>query len=292
VPRIEIKHIHRVRAKLSGGRIREYHYAWRGGPKFWSSDSDVLVNSSEYVALVALAVDVPRTKQRSTPAMVDAYLNSVEYKSKKPRTQADYRKWALRFAGEFTADAAAMFEAPGARGEINTWRQKWSHSPKQFDYAGTVVGVILNWARDSGWVTHHHFDKIRRVYKANRSEIIWRQSDVATFLAVAPDWVGRILVTACCTGLRPGDLIKLHRRHLHKTCHGRRIEIPTNKRGTKAYIPITAELGRICVQTCSPCAGNTGCHTCHRRVLEGLASSFHIYQVKGILGGLRSRWSD
>ncbi len=35
------------------------------------------------------------------PGMVDAYLTSTEFKAKIPRTQGDYRKWALRFAAEF-----------------------------------------------------------------------------------------------------------------------------------------------------------------------------------------------
>lgn len=79
--------------------------------------------------------------------MVDAYLTSAEFKVKSTRTQDDYWKWALRFAVEFKEGPVAMFEEPASRGEVNEWRQQWAHSVKQFDCAGTVATLILNWAK-------------------------------------------------------------------------------------------------------------------------------------------------
>ncbi|CAN0588838.1 unnamed protein product, partial [Ectocarpus sp. 12 AP-2014] len=45
-----IKGIHRVKKKLSGGRKVEYHYAWRGGPRFWSSEDAIQAGSASYWA--------------------------------------------------------------------------------------------------------------------------------------------------------------------------------------------------------------------------------------------------
>jgi len=63
------------------------------------------------------------------------------------------------------------------------------------------------------------------------------ESDPATFTALAPEWAARILLAACETGLRPGDLIKLSRAHIEDTPGGRRIRIKTNRRGRVAHIP-------------------------------------------------------
>lgn len=243
--RVELKGIHRVRRKLADGTIREHHYAWRGGPKFWSSDSDVRKGSVDYVAALAAVAERPKAGGISAPAMIDTFLDSAEYRKLAERTRADYRKWALRLADEFKDDLAAVFEDPASRGEVTEWRQQWAHSPKQYDYAGTVVTVILNWARDSGKIREHHCDRLRKVYSADRSEIIWAPADVAKFNAAAPEWVRRILAVALETGLRPGDLIKLGWQHIETTPLGRRIKIRTAKRGRVASIPVTPGLARI-----------------------------------------------
>ena len=243
--RIELKGIHRVRRRLANGQKREHHYAWRGGPKFWTSDSDVQLNSPEYVAALAAVTSRPKPAKLLTSEMVDAYLSSADFKAKRPRTQADYRKWALRFAKEFGHDPAAMFEEPASRGEVNEWREIWAHSPKQFDYAGTVAAVILNWAREAGKISEHHCDKLKKLYSVDRSEIVWTPADIEAFNAKAPEWTRRILAVACETGLRPGDLIRLTRQHIEPTPEGRRIKLRTLKRDRTASIPVTPGLATI-----------------------------------------------
>ena len=49
MPRVELKGIHRVSKKLAGGKVREYHYAYRRGPQFWSSESDFKVGGADYL---------------------------------------------------------------------------------------------------------------------------------------------------------------------------------------------------------------------------------------------------
>lgn len=47
--RIDLKGIHRVRKRLANGALAEYHYAWRGGPRFWDSTKPFGKDSVEYV---------------------------------------------------------------------------------------------------------------------------------------------------------------------------------------------------------------------------------------------------
>lgn len=243
--RIDLRGVHRVRRKLADGSVREHHYAWRGGPRFWSSDSEIKKGSVEYVAAFAATVERPKGGGMTAPEMVDRYLDSADFTSRAPRTQADYRKWALRFAAEFKDDPAALFEDPGSRVEVAQWREQWKHSPKQYDYAATVASLILNWARDAGIIRQHHCDRMRRLYDSDRAEIVWTPADLERFNAVAPEWVRRILTTATQTGLRPGDLIRLTWQHVEATPHGRRIRLRTNKRKRIASIPVTPAMGAI-----------------------------------------------
>jgi len=180
-----------------------------------------------------------------TPQMVDDFLSSPEM-PKGERTRQDYRLWALRFAEAFQNDPARMFEEPEARGEVNDWRAKWRGSPRQYDYAGTVVTRILNWAwKDAGKIRMHHCGDFRKVYKADRSEIVWTPQQREAVCAIAPEWVQRILISACETGLRPYDLVRLSRGQIEVTPHGRRIRIRTNKRKRIATIPVTPEMGAV-----------------------------------------------
>lgn len=244
--RVNLKGVHRVRKKLSDGTRREYHYAWRGGPKFWDSASDVALGSPEYIAAFQEFADKPATAVGTAPAMIDAYLSSIEFRSLGERTQKDYKRFALSFADSFSEDPAAIFEDPASRGEVNQWRQEtWGHSPKQYDYAGTVATVILNWAREDGRIREHHCDKLKKVYKVDRSEIVWTPADLEAFAKKAPKWVNRILVAACETGLRPGDLIGLSRAHIEPTPKGRQIKIRTRKRKRLAFIPVTPGMAEV-----------------------------------------------
>ena len=241
------KGVHRVSKRLADGTRRYYFYAWRGGPRFWQ-DHNPQPNCPDFFAAYAAAIATPEPKTYSTPAMVDDFLSSTAM-PKGERTRADYRTWALRFAEEFADDPASLFEIPGSRAEVNKWRRKWAQSPRLHDYAGTVAVRVLNWARDEGLIEGHHCDRLHKIYKAERTEIVWTLEDRAMIENVAPDWVRRILVAGCETGLRPHDLAQIHKGQVEATPYGRRLKVKTRKRNRYAYIPVTAELGTVIDQT-------------------------------------------
>lgn len=230
------------RAKVGG--VIFHFYAWRGGPKFWT-DTKHYPNDPAFHAAYAEAIKLPKPTTYMTPAMVDDFLSSP-HMPKGDRTRQDYRKWALRFAEGFKDDPAAMFEEPESRAEVNAWRNQWAHSPKQYDYAGTVVTRILNWAwKDAGKIRQHHCSGFTKVYDVDRSEIVWTPAQREAVCAIAPEWIKRILTAACETGLRVGDLIRLSWSHIEETPKGRRITVRTNKRKRTATIPVTPEMGVI-----------------------------------------------
>lgn len=191
------KGVHRVRRRVRNG-TRYHFYAWRGGPKFWSSEERSPRSSSFYQAY-SEATKAMTSDLYMTPQMVDEFLSSTSM-PRGERTKSDYRKWALRFSEEFKDDPAELWEDPRSRGELNEWRAKWKESPKQHDYAGTVAVRVLNWARSEGKIAAHYCDRLHRIYSVDRAEIVWTDADRRAFLSVAPEWVGRVLTLAwrCC----------------------------------------------------------------------------------------------
>ena len=264
--------VHRVGRRLASEKVRWHFYAWRGGPKFWTDDVREPRNT-DFVVALAEVLDRPQSDLRDVPSLVDRFLSSAAM-PRGQRSRADLCKWTLRFAEHFVSAPAAIFEDRRSRGDVNEWRARWRHSPKQYDTAGTHAVRVLNWAVGEGILREHHCHNLPRLYSVDRSEIVWTPADREAIAAVAPEWVTRILTVACETGLRPGDLCRLSRAHIEPTPQGRRLRVRTNKRKRLATIPVTPELAAILDATPSDrlliLTGARGAALTPHRASEGL----------------------
>ncbi len=247
--------VHRTQAKLADG-TKKYYFALRGykGSGFWSGQ-ELFPRSAEFMAAYVQAVESckPKVVLQSNADIVAEYLASANFRKKKPRTQADYRRWLTRFSDEFGPDDISMWEMATSKRWFNKWRQKWIHSAKQYDYCGTVTTLFLNWAESEGYIATNAIQGLEKLYEVDRSEIVWSPSEIAMVTAICPEWVRRILIASTETGLRPGDLIRLSRNQIEQTPAGRRIRIRTNKRGVPAYIPVTQAMANIIDETPEDC---------------------------------------
>lgn len=241
--RVNLKGIHRVRKTLASGEIREYHYAWRGGPLVWHSGMKVSLGSPEYIKAFA-EIDPPSLNAAGTfRSILIAFQASAEWRKLSPRTRSDYKRWIDRIDEKFGSAPIESFNRIGIRPVALAWRDNWSG--KQADYAWTVLVRITTWANDRTLLTRHHLQGVPRVYQSDRSEIVWTDADIAAFVAIAPPEVADGLLGASETGLRPGDLVRLTRAHVFATPAGRRIQIRTSKRKRLASIPVTPAMARI-----------------------------------------------
>jgi len=154
-----------------------------------------------------MAAAKPKFSIVSTADAIAEYYSSVSFQKKKPRTQADYRRWLDRFVDEFGPDPIKMWEIPASRREVDKWRVRWMKSPKQYDYAATVVSLFLSWAKRESFIGNHYCEGFEKLYEVDRSGIVWSPTDISKVEKAAPNWVQRILIAATETGLRAGDLI-------------------------------------------------------------------------------------
>lgn len=247
-----IAKVHRVTKKRKDGSQRRYHYAFRGGPKFWDSTMAFGATDDRYVsAYEAVMRDLrneraPKVDGKSTAFALQRYRDSAEFNDLAPRTRSDYEKYLTSFEAEFGEDPLAMFEERAVIGEIREWRTKWKDSPKQYDYAGTVVTRFLNWCVDMDHTleVHHHKGQ-KKLYSSNRAQIVWLPEEIDMLLEEASPEEKAVVIAFSEGGLSPQDVGLLRRRHVQTTPKGRRLFFARKKTDNPVSLPVTKALGEV-----------------------------------------------
>jgi len=252
VTMVKLRGINKVRKRLSDGSVIEMHYAWRGkgAPCFWRSDSKIEIGSPEYVAALAEAAPKGQAAKGKFREVILGFLSSQEFRGLAPRTQSDMRISINHpksgIDTKFGDAPLRAFDDPRIRKQVLDWRD--GIGGKVGDDRVRHLQRIVGWALDRGLLMQHRLMGIKSTYKASRAEVFWLASDIEVFVAGAPAHVGRILIAATETGLRPGDLAKLTREQIHPTPTGRRIVVWTSKGKAKrrvASIPVTPRMAAL-----------------------------------------------
>lgn len=209
---------HRVGKKLAGGRVAEYWYAWRGGPQI------LAVKASNEKALAAevsrrLPAAIAEFKANQAEAkkgdavtlsgLITKYLNSPKYAGLGERTKKDKRKHLDRVRGELGKLEVKALQAKGARKLLLDWRDQRARTPKTADALLSDLSAVFNWAVDQGEIAANPVKDFPRIYKVDRSAIIWTQADLDTLKPHCSTELWCAIQLAAHTGARLGDLRKL-----------------------------------------------------------------------------------
>lgn len=247
--RVKVKGVHRVRKRLADGRTMEYHYAWRGGPKFWDSSMPFGKHTLDYAGALKDRLMERRDPGDSFQSLINAFFDSTDFRRLAPRTQRDHKINVSRPGGieeKYGKVPLKVFDDVRIRQNVLKWRDTFSDGTGDNIFA--TLQRILSFGLDRGILQHHHLLKVRKKVKKNRAEIVWTPDELETFIAGAPAYVGRILRVAVETGLRPGDIQVLKRSHIETTGNGnRRLLMRTRKsRGRNfASVPVTERLAEL-----------------------------------------------
>jgi hypothetical protein len=197
---VRLKGVHRVRSKG-----KTYYYAWRGGPRVVG-----VPGSPEFIASYHAAYCSRRKPNAALfQSLIAAYLASTEFSALRERTRSDYLKQISKIEADFASLPLDALEDPRVTRDFLNWRDSLASSPRQADYAWTVLMRLISWARGRGLTTYRPPDRVARLYHGDRAEKVWSDEDVAAFMAVAPLPLQRALVLALETGQRQGDLLTL-----------------------------------------------------------------------------------
>jgi integrase len=232
--RVRLKGIHRVEVKST-----IYYYAWRGGPRLVGEPG-----SPEFIASYTAAHASRREPDRASfHSVISGYKASQDFLGLSERSQSDYLQQIAKIEEKFgTLPLAALDDARVTR-DFLEWRDSMAHSPRQADYAWTILMRLCSWARTRGLTLYRPPERVDRLYHADRSEKIWGEQHLAAFLGVASEPLRRALVLALETGQRQGDLLTLPWSAYKPDEQGQLwIRLRQSKTGRRVNIPVTRSL--------------------------------------------------
>lgn len=234
--RVNLKGLHRVKAKLSDGTVKVYWYAWRGGPKITGEPGTPDFMASYNAALAARKA--PPTTGTLRDLILD-FKSSDEFTSRAIRTRSDYLKQIKRIEEQFGTFPLSGLSDKRTRGIFKAWRDTLpGASRRQAQYAWTVLARILSVAKDRGKIDVNPCERGGRIYTADRSDRIWTAEDEAAFYRLAPPHLHLALRLALWTGQRQGDLLRLP----WSAFDGTHIRLRQGKTGRRVTIPVGAPL--------------------------------------------------
>jgi hypothetical protein len=130
------------------------------------------------------------------------YKTSKEFAKLRPRTQADYQQQLGKISSKFGRLSLSAIAAPAIAEHIYAWRDKLAEtSPRQADYAISVLAAMLAWGVKHGIISYNRAAGVGDVYEGNRRECIWSAEHQAAFLAKAPEPVKLAFMLGIETGL-------------------------------------------------------------------------------------------
>jgi len=240
--RVRLKGIATTTATLATGERVTYFYAWRGGPRLVGQPG-----SPEFLASYEVAHRNRRTPDRSLfRSIIVAYRSSPEFAKLRDRSAADYARHLSKIEIVFGDLPMSALEDPRVTRDFLDWRDQVAQSSLcQADNGWKVLMRLISWARGGGLTTYRAPERVPRLYHADRSERIWTEEHLASFLAVAPDYLQRALVLALETGQRQGDLLALP----WSTFDGTWIRLKQSKTGRRVAIPVTRRLRAVLENT-------------------------------------------
>jgi integrase len=209
VVRVRLEGINTVRKRLAGGYVRTYYYHRATGLRLKGQPG-----SAEFIASYGEAEKMMRDRHvvGSIAALVRDFTLSVEFQQKlAASTQSEYRRMLTAAEVEFGDMPIAALDDPRVRKEFLDWREKVARKSgqREADNRLSAISAMLTWATDRGRVVANHLRGFKRLYHADRSEIIWLPEHIAAFMKAAPLEMQRALIIGLHTGQREGDLLRL-----------------------------------------------------------------------------------
>jgi integrase len=203
--RVKLKGIHTVSKTLSDGKIKSYHYAWRGGPRL-----DGKPGSPEFMASYNQAVkDHRKPPQGELQTLIYEWKTDAHYLALSAASKRNYALYTALIEDKFGDMPIAALNDRGVRLLFKEWRSTMAATPRKADYAMVTLAKILAFAKDNARITANHAEKMGRLYVSKRAAITWSDEEIELVLAKADPTLSRVVILALATGLRQGDMLKL-----------------------------------------------------------------------------------
>jgi integrase len=232
VTTVKLRGIKKVTRRLATGRIETYCYAWKGGPRLHGRPG-----SPEFIANYNKALaDRKQPSRGELRFVVTKFRESSAYMGLSAATKRAYSSYLDAIGSEFGDMPLAALADPRVRGVFFEWRDSMSATPRNADYAWSVLARVLSFAKDRGLITSNPCERGGRLYRADRADRIWTDADLNRLFAVASPEVAAVVRCALWTGQRQGDILAMpwsgwdgQRLAVRQSKTGRRVTIPAPK---------------------------------------------------------------
>jgi integrase len=208
VVRANIKGVFATYKTLKDGTRRAYWYHRETGERLRGEPG-----SPEFIANLAAAEKLTRDRLAGTfNNLVRTFTLSAGFDTTlAASTKVEYRRMLTKAETEFGEMPTAALDDPRVRRDFMDWREKIARSSgeREADNRLSAISAMLTWAVERGNITANHLRGFRRLYHADRSEIIWLPEHIAAFMTAAPIEMQRAMILALHTGQRQGDLLRL-----------------------------------------------------------------------------------
>jgi integrase len=231
---INMKELYHVTAKGN-----DYYYAWRGGPAIKGEPG-----SPEFVRDYVEAHSRRREPDKGLFQSVRRSYREGPFLEIAGSTKRVWTPWLDEIGKSFDPLPLRVFTQPEkVKPLIRDWRNRFAAKPRAADTGLQVLSVVIAHGIDPmGVIGVNPCVGMKRLYKSDRSEIIWLPDDIAALASVAPAEVMHAVRLAATTGLRQGDLVRLTWNCV-KDDH---IHLPgTSKNDIEAFIPLYGELRAV-----------------------------------------------
>jgi integrase len=196
----------------------------------------------EALAGQPIQIGASRTRPGTMRALSVSYFNSIDFRSMKPRSQAEYRWVIERFCTEHGDKRVALLQ----REHIVKLMAARADKPAAANRLRKVLRAMLTHAVDSGFRTDDPTRDVKAMRVKSDGYHSWTEDEIAQFEARHP--VGsraRLALGLLLLGQRRSDVIRMGYQHLR----GDAIHVRQEKTGAELLIPMPSELRAMINET-------------------------------------------
>jgi integrase len=196
---------------------------------------EFMATYEEALAGQPLQVGASRTKPGTMRSLAVSYFNSMDFRSMKPRSQAEYRWVIERFCTEHGDKRVALLQ----REHIVKLMAARADKPEAANRLRKVLRAMMKHAVDTGLRADDPTRDVRAMRVKSDGYHSWTEGEIAQFEARHP--VGsraRLALGLLLLGQRRSDVIRMGYQHLR----GDALYVRQEKTGAELLIPMPPEL--------------------------------------------------
>ena len=232
--KVRLKGVNTVRRYRNDGSCAVYYYHRATGRQIKGER-----NSPEFISSYADAERSMRERSKGTISdLIKRFEASVDF-DRAESTKAEYRRKFKIIERKWGAAPISCFNEMAFKGDVLSWRDSIApRGKREADNLVSALSRLGSWLLERGEVDRNVLDKIKRIYRSDRSDKLWLPEHVAAFEAVATPEIRTAMMLAMHTGQRQGDL----RRLAWASYDGERLELVQNKGRRRISIKCTRAL--------------------------------------------------